>query len=400
MADESKFQGDPKEKIMREILATKTLYDTEYDRVQGVFAPMVEYLDHDSKRKVLFVDPLKLKSAQAFGISPTEFLSFELKEQGMSANFLQLYMIFNAASGANGGTAPCATPVADLFRKNAADVVVPKSHMRETSLDIPGLSQKEITTLVNYHEFFHCLHDKYASTHTFENTPQKREMFADVGATLEMMRRGTGPEVIDELIVWRMRGKDDAHQTIPALLALKKHMRENGGVEAIRNMKTKDVLDLCYKATEEGSSMSWISRMHGLMQEMPALSKAAEKAQHPKFNWKDLPFGKDPTRILEDKAFELGGKITPKTLMMANNALQKDYADQHGKNQDSMASMYTAAFVQDAYMKLVKAEDYDGANAKRGGKLTVDDKEEIAFVKQPPKKQSLLESLLPSLLPR
>ncbi|TAL26767.1 MAG: hypothetical protein EPN97_18950 [Alphaproteobacteria bacterium] len=380
----SKF--DPaQEKIMREILATKTMYDTEFDRLQGVFAPHLEYLDHGDKRTILFIDPLKVQSAQAYGIRPTDFLSFALREKNLQANPFQLATLFNNAASVT-GTAPSAMPVVDAFRHNAAEVVVPKSHMRQVNLDIPGLKPSEITALVNYHEFFHCLHDKYAKAHPFENTPQKREMFADAGAMLEMMRRGKGPEIIDQMIVWRMKGKDDTHATVPALLALKKYVKDHGGAEGVRKMTTKEVLDLCYKATEDGSSMTWISRMQNLVAAMPDISAAAAKTQTPSFKWQDLPFKKNPVQILEDKAFALGGKITPRTLMQANNALQKEYADGHEKNPNDMAGMFLAAYVETAYMKMVQGTDYTAANAKRGAKLNADDLQEIAFVQKKPLK--------------
>lgn len=380
----SKF--DPaQEKIMREILATKTLYDAEFDRLHSMFAPHLEYLDQGNKRTVLFLDPLKVQSAQAYGIRPTEFLSFALQEKGLKAHPIQLALLFNNVASVT-GTAPSAMPVTSAFKQNAAEVVIPKSHMRQTSLDIPGLKPSEITALVNYHEFFHCLHDKYAKAHPFENTPQKREMFADAGAMLEMMRRGKGVEIIDQMIVWRMRGKDDTHATVPALLALKKHVEQNGGADAVRKMTTKQVLDLCYKATEEGSSMSWMARLQSMVAEMPDISKAASKAQNPTFSMKDLPFKQNPVAILEDKAFALGGKITPRTLMQANNALQKEYADAHEKNPNDMAGMFLAAYVQTVYLKQVQATDYQAANTKRGATLSADDLQEIAFVQKKPVK--------------
>jgi hypothetical protein len=377
---------DPaQEKIMRDILATKTLYDAEFDRLHAHFAPHLEYLDHGNKRTVLFLDPLKVQSAQAYGIKPADFINFALHEKGLEANPMQLYMLFNNVASVT-GTAPSAMPVTDAFRHNAAEVVIPKSHMRQTSLDIPGLKPSEITAIVNYHEFFHCLHDKYATAHPFENTPQKREMFADAGAMLEMMRRGKGAEIIDQMIVWRMRGKDDTHATVPALLALKKYVKEHGGADGMRKLTTKEVLDICYKATEEGSKMGWISKMQNMMAAMPDISAAAAKAQNPSVKFSDLPFKKNPVQILEDKAFALGGKITPKTLMQANNALQKEYADGHEKNPNDMAGMFLAAYVETAYMKLVQATDYTVANAKRGAKLNAEDIQEISFVQKKPLK--------------
>jgi len=377
--------NDPKVKIMRDILATKTMYDAEFDRLQDYFAPHVQHLDGDKQRTVLFIDPLKLQSAQAYGIKPTEFLTFVLAEKGLKTHPLALYSIFNAASSVM-GTAPCAVPVYDTLKQNMADVVVPKSHMRQLKLDIPGLKPSEITTLVNYHEFFHCLHDKYAQGKPFENTPQKREMFADVGAMLEMMRRGSGPEIIDQMIVWRMRGKDDAHATVPALLALKKHVAEHGGVEGVRAMKTKDVLDLCYKATEDGSRADWMTNLHNLVRSAPDLKTAAAKAQNPAFNWKDMIPDMNAAKVLEDKAFALAGKVTPKSLMQANNALQQEYAALHEGDPNNLKPMFTAAQMQITYNARVQATDYAAANAKRGAKLDAADLQEINFVQKKPVK--------------
>lgn len=377
--------NDPKVKIMRDILSTKTMYDAEFDRLQAYFGPHMQHLDGDKHRTVLFIDPLKLQSAQAYGIKPTEFLSFALAEKGLKTHPLALYNIFNAASSVT-GTAPCAVPVYDALKQNMADVVVPKSHMRQLKLDIPGLKPSEITTLVNYHEFFHCLHDKYAEAKPFENTSQKREMFADVGAMLEMMRRGSGPEIIDQMIIWRMRGKDDAHATVPALLALKNHVSTHGGVEGVRAMKTKDVLDLCYKATEEGSGMSAVSRVINFARSAPDLKAAAEKSQKPGFKFQDLMPDFTLAKTLEDRAVAIAGKVTPKSLMQANNALQQEYAAQHEKNPDDMKPMFTAAQMQITYNARVQATDYTAANARRGATLTADDQREIDFVKKTPPK--------------
>jgi hypothetical protein len=154
-------------------------------------------------------------------------------------------------------------------------------------------------------------------------------------------------------------------------------------------MTTKEVLDLCYKATEEGSSMGWMSKMQNLVAAMPDISAAAAKTQTPSFKWQDLPFRKNPVQILEDKAFALGGKITPKTLMQANNALQKEYADAHEKNPNDMGGMFLAAYVETAYMKMVQATDYLAANSKRGAALSSDDLQEIAFVQKKPLKTAV-----------
>ena len=116
--------NDPKVKIMRDILSTKTMYDTEFDRLQAYFGPHMQHLDGDKHRTVLFIDPLKLQSAQAYGIKPTEFLAFTLAEKGLKTHPFALYTIFNAASSVT-GTAPCAVPVYDALKQNMADVVVP-----------------------------------------------------------------------------------------------------------------------------------------------------------------------------------------------------------------------------------------------------------------------------------
>ena len=49
-----------------------------------------------------------------------------------------------------------------------------------------------------------------------------------------------------------------------------------------------------------------------------ALLSAAAKAPGFSFKFSDLKFDKTPSQLLEEKAFALGGKVTPKTLMLAD----------------------------------------------------------------------------------
>src|SRR5687767_1917007 len=100
MAGESKFQGgtDPKERIIQQILATKTLYDAEFDRIRKTFGPMLQYVDNGKPRTILFIDPLKVASAEAYGINPMEFIQYDLKQHNLAASPEMLRNIFNSAS--------------------------------------------------------------------------------------------------------------------------------------------------------------------------------------------------------------------------------------------------------------------------------------------------------------
>ncbi|MEZ0226464.1 MAG: hypothetical protein ACAH83_18050 [Alphaproteobacteria bacterium] len=386
MAGESKFQGspDPKERIMQEILATKTLYDAEFDRIRKTFGPMLQHVDNGKPRTILFIDPLKVASAEAYGINPMEFLQYELRQSQMAATPAMLARIFNSVSLGTArpvlyvaGTNPMVIPVADQLRENAADIVIPKTHLTDPRIDIPGMSQQQLMSYVNYHEFFHCLHDKYAGGAVQPNVHQKREMFADVGSLMEMVRQGDNPNIIDMAMDWRSKGRDADHATLPGLAGLKNYIRRHG-VEKIRNMNDRELLDTTYKITDMYASSNLVYSMQEAWAGRPGSPSGAGSLESP---LKVLPAGWNPTSVLEDKAFELGRKITPKTLMLANNALQAEYAAERDKDPVSQKNMWMMILMEDTYVKRVSRTDYDKVNAERKAALTAEDKEDISFVK-------------------
>lgn len=386
MAGESKFQAspDPKERIMQEILATKTLYDAEFERIRKTFGPMLQSVDGGKPRTILFVDPLKVASAEAYGINPLEFLQYELRQNRIAATPAALAGIFNSVSLGSArpvlyvaGTNPMVIPVANQLRENAADIVIPKTHLTDPRINIPGMTQQQLTSYVNYHEFFHCLHDKYAGGAVQPNVHQKREMFADVGAMMEMIRQGDNPDIIDMAMDWRSKGRDADHATLPGLAGLKNFIRRHG-VDKIRNMNDRELLDTTYKITDMYASSSVVYSMQEAWAGRPGSPGGAGSLESP---LKVLPKGWNPSTVLEDKAFEIGHKITPKTLMLANNALQAEYAAARDKDPSSQKDMWMMILMEDTYVKRVSRTDYDKVNAARGASLTAEDKEDISFVK-------------------
>ncbi|TAL35055.1 MAG: hypothetical protein EPN97_07730 [Alphaproteobacteria bacterium] len=369
---------------MQEILATKTLYDAEFERIRKTFGPMLQYVDGGQPRTILFVDPLKVASAEAYGINPLEFLQYELKQNNMAAAPAMLAKIFNSVSLGSArpvfyaaGTNPMVIPVVGLLRENAADIVIPKTHLTDPRINIPGMTQQQLTSYVNYHEFFHCLHDKYAGAAVQPNVHQKREIFADVGAMMEMIRQGENPNIIDMAIEWRSTGRDADHATLPGLAGLKNYIRRHG-VDKIRNMNDRELLDTTYKITDMYASSNVVYSMQEAWAGRPGSPGSADRLESP---LKSLPKGWNPTSVLEDKAFELGHKITPKTLMQANNALQAEYAAARDKDPASQKNMWMMILMEDTYVKRVSRTDYDKVNAARGASLTAEDKEDINFVK-------------------
>lgn len=373
-------------RLMAALMFSKSAYDDEFDRIHRQFQPMLEQLDNGKPRRVIFIDPSEYAGAKAVGIDGKEYLSTALTINGVSTDSMSMFMMDATLSvqdkRTRGHAATVTSPNANFATGNSC-VIVPLSHFGNTGVDIKGMTAEQISTYVNYHEFFHCMNDVYNQDKR-DNAEQKREMFADVGAALEMIRRGSSPSIIDGIIEWREKQTDAGHHTGEGLKALKQTI-DSVGLDKLKAMSQKDILALSYVVTEGAASgplgYKWLQFKEEFNKPGPlgkVISLLLDRP-HPDA----LPKGFDPQKALEEKAMRMSGKITPVTLVLANGELQKEYRAQYDKTSGGN-EMYPQMMIatQDAFAKSVRTMDYESVNARRNAKLTAEDREDIAFVRE------------------
>lgn len=374
-----------KHRLMGALMFSKSAYDDEFDRIHKQFLPLLNELDKGKPRQVIFIDPSEYAGAKAVGIDGTDYLSTALAINGVYANTASMFMMDMSLSvqdkRTKGHSSTATSPSASGASGNSC-VIVPLSHFGNTGVDIKGMTAAEISTYVNYHEFFHCMNDVYNNDHR-DHAAQKREMFSDVGAALEMIRRGSSPAIIDSIIEWRQRQTDASHHTEEGLKALKATV-SSIGVDKVRALSQKEVMALSYVVTDGAASSplgyKWLEFKEewskpGILEK--TITRLFERA-HPDA----LPKGFDPQKALEEKAMRMSGRITPVSLVLANGELQREYRAQYDKT-SGLNEMYPQMMIatQDAFLNSVKKLDYEAVNAARKVTLTAQDREDIAFVK-------------------
>ena len=342
-----------KYRLMGVLMFSKSAYDDEFDRIHKQFLPLLNDLDRGKPRKVLFIDPSEYAGAKAMGIDTREYLGSAMLLNGVMPSAGSIFMTDAALSvqdkRTKGHNSAVTNPSAN-WSGNAC-VIVPLSHFGNTGVDLKGMTAGEISTYVNYHEFFHCMNDVY-NADTSKNAPQKREMFADVGAALEMVRRGSSPAIIDSIIEWREKQTDASHHTVEGLKALKQ-MVNSSGVESIKKMSQKEVLALSYVLTDANASSAmgyrWLEMKEAWS--TPGFTSKLLSRLFEQPNPSVLPKGFDPHKALEEKAMRMGGKVTPVTLALANGELQKEYRAQYDKTSGAN-EMYPQMMIatQDAFI--------------------------------------------------
>jgi hypothetical protein len=374
-----------KHRLMAALMFSKSAYDDEFDRIHAQFLPLLNDLDKGKPRSVIFIDPSEYAGAKAVGIDTKEYLSTALSLNGVYANSASLFMMDMSLSvqdkRTKGHNSTVTNPSASQAAGNSC-VIVPLSHFGTTGVDLKGMTAGEISTYVNYHEFFHCMNDVYNNDKR-ANAAQKREMFSDVGAALEMIRRGSPPSIIDSILEWREKQTDASHHTQEGLKALKQTINSIG-VDKVKALTQKEVMALSYIVTEGSASSplgyKWLEMKEDFAKPGPVgkmISWLFDKP-HPDA----LPKGFDPQKALEEKAMRMAGKITPVSLVLANGELQREYRAQYDKTTGGN-EMYPQMMIatQDALIGSVTALDYEKVNAQRKAKLTAEDREDITFVK-------------------
>ncbi len=397
--------------------------------------------------KVAFVDPQKLDVALSLGFAPDYAVGRLLAEQRIHIPDNQLAQAGQKATsyyeskfGIKTYTQD-PTALTNLRNPNPRACVVVPSSERSPDIDIQGLSRPDIVEFTNRHEGWHCLDGKYNLRHLDPEkleavrkgtlgsqindrtaleiyaTIYRKEALADVGATGDMIRAGKGLDLIDKVADWRAQDpKDLQHLSSPVLKGLKAKIGEIG-LDNFRKLSDTDAQKLYFEVTDKWG-MTGRSLQTGLRFEM---AKGAERQGYLDRFGKDQDVTRallletyvakarpdqpaaglsgtdaalaaqlknwDADKLLDDKAFEMGKKITPQTIIAAYNRLQGDLHGKMTSDPDNKLYPLQATKLQQAFLTHARELDYVGANAARGVDIVKTEAALKSFA-EPPKKNA------------
>jgi hypothetical protein len=400
--------------------------------------------------RVAFVDPEKLDVALSLGLAPDYAVSRLLAEQKIHIPDNQLMQAGDKATSLYESKFGIRTytqePTAFTNLKDPraeACVVIPSSE-RSPNVDITGLSRADQVDFTNRHESYHCLDSKYNLRHLAPEkveavkkgslisqvndrtameiyaTVTRKESVADTGAAGDMIRNGKGLDLLDKLADWRAEDArtDLQHLSSPVLKGLKAKIEEMG-LENFRKLSDKDAQKLYFQVTDDygmtakslqtairfslakgADRQAYIERaktdpdvakalvlMTYMVQPHPqhpaaALGAAGEALATQLKNW-------DADKLLDDKAFEMGRKITPQTIIRAYNQMQEDLHQKMKAEPDNQLYPLQSTKLQQAFLTHARELDYVAANQSRGVDITRAEPTLKAFAESPQKKPSV-----------
>ena len=405
---------------------TATGYSRDLQQLQDHITGSLQASHSTVHDKAVFVDPEKLDVALSLGFAPEYAVSRLLAEQKIHIPDNQVEQAgqkaatyYDSKFGVITYTqdATAITNLKDLTPE--ACVVIPSSERTPTA-GIAGLTRAEQVQFTNTHESYHCLDGKYNLRHLDPKkveavkkgtllsqindrtaleiyaTVYRKEAFADLGGAGDMIRAGKGLDLIDKLAAWRASDtKDLQHLSSPVLKGLKDRIQEMG-LDNFRKLSTADAQKLYFEVTDEygmtaksiqttmrfasatgTEKQSYLDRARTdpdvarALVLMSYLVKA--HPQHPAaaLSGTDRALAGelkkwDADKLLDDKAFEMGGKITPSTIIKAYNALQDDLHGKMTASADNKLYPLQAAKLQQAFLTHARELDYVAVNAARG----------------------------------
>ncbi|TAL35054.1 MAG: hypothetical protein EPN97_07725 [Alphaproteobacteria bacterium] len=399
--------------------------------LEGLRRDVNAYLRSEGNRfhsHVAIIDPAKLDTGMAIGLSASSAVTSILSAQGVHPDKAT---VDDAASKATAGFATkfgamtyTQDPTAFTNAKGPIEacVIVPSSdHAILEDVNIKGLSAQDRVKFLDRHESWHCIDDQYTLRHIDEKELAKvnlndlksvaanptaceaiaikyqKEAFADAGAVGSMIREGYGLALLDNISDWRKnRPGDLIHNTTPVLDGMKQEIRDMGGVEKFRQLSEAQAKEFYYKVVDKygitGKSFQvalqyetanplqrlghqidatvdndvrkglelrdYTNRKPDLVAN-PTLS-SAEYDQLQKY---------DAQAQLEQRAFQIGRKVTPATMVQAYTQLQEDLRAQMKAHPESQIYAEQMTKLQRDFTTNVKTMDYVEANSRFGVKI-------------------------------
>lgn len=378
---------------------------------------------------VVVLDPYKFDIAFAIGFQPPDAVMLQL--QGHEGSFTTL-QIYGAARALTAGhmtdyrvetyTSNPMTLSATFNRVAGPALLVPISD-HAPLVQIKGLTREGSALLVNTHESWHVLDNRYDFGHIdfskigdddlsdfnlmannpsaleFYSVKSKKETFADVASVGELIRKeGFGTDLIGKVIAFRTDGERPgiAHMSAPALESLKRKI-ERMGLADFRKLDDQQAEKLYYRLTErhgmtpeslragiiyEGASDKAKSQMHVKAIFNREVKKALKFKKH--FT-KDAVFHLDkkdrkslseetyntlkswnPLQELQDRAFAAEGKITPSTLSKTYLQMQGEFSAKMKEEPKNDVYPEKMALLKVAFVLAAEDLDYVRINAERG----------------------------------
>ncbi|MEZ0259562.1 MAG: hypothetical protein ACAH80_01045 [Alphaproteobacteria bacterium] len=402
-----------------------TGYSGQLDVLENTLTSRLQGGDTSVHNKVVFVDPAKMDVALSLGFAPSYALQTLLAQDKIVLPDSQLEMAGDKVASYHESRFGVRTytqeptAITNLHNMTSQACVVVPSSEHALDVEIKGLSRAETVEFTNRHESWHCLDSKYnlrhidpaqleaikegslrshlGNTAAFETyaTFYKKEALADVGAAGDMIRAGKGLDLIDKTIAWRNEDpKDLQHLTSPVLKGFK-HAIEQMGVENFRRLSDADAqkmyfdtVDLCamtakslditvrFATAPPAQRQKWAkdaetdldaARALGLLSHIKPAAPAGEKplTAAEKTVARQLKSFK-PGKLLDDKAFELSGKITPATLADAYDDLQEGLRKKMAAEPANKLWQAQATALQQEFLNHARGADFVQLNADRG----------------------------------
>lgn len=384
--------------------------------------------DHSTvHNKVVFVDPTKLDVALSLGFAPDYAIETLLARQKVRIpdNSLKLAgdkatSYFESKYGVKTYTQ---APTAITNLKNPAPeacVVIPSSE-HALEVDIRGLSRQEQVDFTNRHESWHCLDSKYNLRHLDPKkveavkkgtlishvndmtaleiyaTVYRKEALADVGAVGDLIRQGKGLDLLDKVSAWRATDVMDLqHLSSPVLAGLKVKIDEIG-LENFRKLSDADARNLYFEVTDTfgmtakslqidirmgtttaAERKTYLERaqvdedvaravlLMGYLVTAPGAPAASAELTAGEQALAEKLKAWDADRLLDDKAFEISGKITPASIIKAYTVIQEDLRGRMKDDPGNPLYPLQATKLQQAFLTHARELDYVGVNAARG----------------------------------
>ncbi len=381
--------------------------------------------------RAVMLDPEKFEIGLALGLTTQAAIRKMLTEQNVKPDAALLAGVVDKLGTTSesrfGGRAIAANPAAitNLTKLEATVCVIVPSSEHALVIDIRGLSPSEQVNFANKHEGWHCLDTKY-TLHNLDpkqlaHPPKgslsqnvgnktvlevhangyRKEALADVGAIGDMIRHeGYGLDLIGKISDWRQRSPGEIdHLSSPVLKGFRERI-EQMGLEAFRKLDDEQAKALYFEVTDKFGMSARSIEINLRLEKMNVAGRLAfveansKDPELPKaLDFMGYYYNKVPDRgvvtltetekqlagqlrawdaekLLADKAFTLGGKVTPATLIQAYGALQDGlHADRLSKPGDALLSAEMTK-LQQTFVFLVQDIDYVEANQKRSVDIT------------------------------
>ncbi|HYD17291.1 MAG TPA: hypothetical protein VEF76_02290 [Patescibacteria group bacterium] len=379
--------------------------------------------------RVVVLDPAKFEVSLALGYPVPQAVQLLLTAQRAPTDAATIESITSHISVPytnRFGTATVSqSPMAWMNMQREAPqacVIVPSSDHAVVTGNITGLTGPQQIEFTNRHEGWHCKDSKYNLRHLsraeVEGLPAnltsallatnavaaevyavtyRKEALADAGAVGDMIRGGRyGIELIDVISGWRNRSPQDTpHLSTPVLLGLKQRIMEMG-LDAFRRLDDKAAEALYIDVTDTFGMTARSLRLNlqldsGTPEQRRQIADAAATDNDAaravllyRF-YKNVAAVTPPpplsaqeqalagqlraynaAQLLEDKAFALGGKITPQTMVAAYGVLQEELRAHTRREPANPLYPAQATKLQESFLWRVQGMDYVAANARRG----------------------------------